>query len=200
MKDKVRRRFGCVFIIAGLLLVISSAVLLVYNLYTDRTAAKGIDNVLAQLSNGSEQTVQYGLYSSDMEMPIETVNGNDYIGRLSFPEYGLELPVLSEWSYPNLRLAPCRYSGSAYSDDMVIAGHNYSSFFGPLRNMRIGDRVVFTDVEGNAFEYEISDMQTLRPAAVEAMITGDWDLTLFTCTVGGRTRLALRCNRVSDNL
>lgn len=201
MKIKVRRRFGSVLIIAGLLLIISAAVLLVYNFYTDSTAAKGIDNVLTQLSNGNEQSSKPDyLLNTDMEMPIETVDNNDYIGRLTFPEYELELPVISDWSYPNLRLAPCRYSGSVYSDDMVIAGHNYSSFFGPLRNMKVGDRVVFTDTEGNIFEYEISDLQTLRPTAVENMITGDWDLTLFTCTVGGRTRLALRCDRVNDNL
>ena len=36
-------------------------------------------------------------------------------------------------------------------------------------------------------------METLMPTAVEEMESGDWDLTLFTCTVGGRTRVAVRC-------
>ena len=30
---------------------------------------------------------------------------------------------------------------------------------------------------------------------VEDMITGDWDLTLFTCTPGGQLRIAVRCLR-----
>ena len=28
------------------------------------------------------------------------------------------------------------------------------------------------------------------------MVTGDWDLTLFTCDEGGGRRVAVRCNRV----
>lgn len=199
MKVKVRRRFGTVLIIAGVLLIFSSAVLVLYNFYTDSKAAEGIDEILSQLPDGSEQSSQPDYISNpDMEMPVRTINDIDYIGKISFPQLGLELPVISEWSYPNLRLAPCRYSGSAYLDNMVIAGHNYNSFFGPLRNMEIGDEVVFTDAEGNVFEYEISDAQILKPTAVENMTTGDWDLTIFTCTIGGRTRLALRCDRVDD--
>lgn len=197
MKVKVRRSFGLVLIIAGLLLISSSAVLVSYNFYTDSKAAEGIDEILSQLPNESEQSAQPDYISNpDMEMPIKTIDNIDYIGKISFPGLELQLPVISEWSYPNLRRAPCRYSGSAYLDNMVIAGHNYTSFFGPLRNMEIGDEVVFTDADGNVFIYEVVDMQILLPTAVEKMIAGDWDLTIFTCTVGGRTRFTIRCNRV----
>lgn len=200
MKVKVRRRFGLILIATGLLLVFSSAVLVSYNFYTDRKAAQGIDKIVSQLpDSNSEQTAQSDYISNpNMEMPIKTIDGVDYIGKIFFPQLKLELPVISQWSYPNLRLAPCRYSGSVYLDNMVIAGHNYSSFFGPLGNMQIGDEVVFTDADGNIFKYEVSDVQILRPTAIENMTTGEWDLTLFTCTVGGRTRLALRCGRLDD--
>lgn len=200
MKVKVRRRFGLVLIIAGILFVFSSAVLASYNFYTDHKAAQGIDKIVSQLpDSNSEQTALPDYISNpDMEMPIKTIDGVDYIGKIIIPELKLELPVISQWSYPNLRLAPCCYSGSVYLDNMVIAGHNYRSFFGPLRNMKIGDEVVFTDADGNIFKYEVSDVQILRPTAIENMTTGEWDLTLFTCTVGGQTRLALRCDRLDD--
>lgn len=200
MKVKARRRFGLALIIAGLILISSAVGLVLYNLYTDSKAAEGIDKVLSQLTDSSEQSEQPDYIDNpDMEMPIKTIDNNDYIGKISFPRLVLELPVISEWSYPNLRIAPCRYSGSVYLDNMVIAGHNYSSFFGPLRNMEIGDEVVFTDSDGNVFKYEVSDIQVLRPTAVENMIMGDWDLTIFTCTIGGRTRLALRCDRIEGD-
>lgn len=200
MKVKARRRFGLALIIAGLILISSAVGLVLYNLYTDSKAAEGIDNILIQLPDSSEQSSQPDYIDNpDMEMPIKTIDGIDYIGKISFPRLELELPVISEWSYPNLRLAPCRYSGSVYLDNMVVAGHNYSSFFGPLRNMEIEDEVVFTDSDGNIFEYEVSDIQVLRPTAVENMITGEWDLTIFTCTIGGRTRLALRCDRIEED-
>lgn len=197
MKVKARRRFGLALIITGLILISSAVGLVLYNLYTDSKASEGIDQILSQLTDSSEQSEQPDYIDNpDMEMPIKTIDNNDYIGKISFPRLELELPVISEWSYPNLRVAPCRYSGSVYLDNMVIAGHNYSSFFGPLRNMEIGDEVIFTDSDGNVFKYEVSDIQVLRPTAVENMITGDWDLTIFTCTIGGRTRLALRCDRL----
>ena len=31
--------------------------------------------------------------------------------------------------------------------------------------------------------------------AIEEMVTGDWDLTLFTCTLSGQTRFTVRCIR-----
>ena len=33
---------------------------------------------------------------------------------------------------------------------------------------------------------------------VEEMITGDWDLTLFTCSTDGSTRCDIRCGPVGD--
>lgn len=201
VKAKVRRRFGLVLIIAGLLLIISSAVLVAYNFYTDSKAAEGIDEILSQLPNEveveqSSQSQPDYISNPYMEMPIKTINGIDYIGRLSIPNVDLELPIIHECTYPNLRIAPCRYNGSVYLDNMVIAGHNYSSTFGKIKQVSVGDSVVFTDIDGNVFNYEVVDMQILFPTAVENMIVGDWDLTLFTCTVGGRTRFTVRCDRV----
>ena len=107
----------------------------------------------------------------------------------------LELPVISEWDYDRLHVAPCRYSGSAYTDDLVICAHNYARHFSGIKGLHAGGKVRFTDVRGNEFLYEIADAEILEPAEVEEMVSGDWDLTLFTCTTGGQTRFALRCEK-----
>ena len=64
----------------------------------------------------------------------------------------------------------------------------------------MGAEVDFVDVEGTIWRYTVSDLETLAPTQVEDMVTkqegDDWDLTLFNCTPGGRTRYALRCVRV----
>ena len=88
-----------------------------------------------------------------------------------------------------------RYAGTAYASGFVLAGHNYSRHFGRLDRLCAGDAVTFTDVEGNAFPYRVAEVQILRPTDTEAMLSPEWDLTLFTCTPGGRTRLAVRCVR-----
>lgn len=39
------------------------------------------------------------------------------------------------------------------------------------------------------------EQEILEPDDEEAMTTGDWDLTLFTCTPGGQTRVTVRFQR-----
>ena len=130
--------------------------------------------------------------SPNMEMPVETINGIDFIGVLRIPALELELPIISEWNYPNLKAAPCRYSGSAYLNNMIICAHNYSSHFGKLKNLSEEDIATFTDMAGNVFIYKMVERETLNPTDIEEMEDGDWDLTLFTCTVGGKTRVTIR--------
>ena len=132
------------------------------------------------------------------EMTVKIVNGKPYIGVLSVPALGLELPIIQEWTYPNLRVAPCRYVGSVYSNDLVIAAHNYISHFGNLKRLQLGDSVTFTDMEGNKFHYEVEVLETLTPTAVEEMTAGNWDLSLFTCTIGGKLRVTVRCKLIGE--
>ena len=82
-----------------------------------------------------------------------------------------------------------------YLDTLAILGHNYPAHFKELKSLHLGDAVQFTDADGNVFSYTVSDFEQLRLDQVTDMISGDWDLTLFTCTVGGQLRLAVRCVR-----
>ena len=132
------------------------------------------------------------------EMAVKIVNGRPYIGVLSIPVLGLELPVIQEWNYPDLRIAPCRYVGSVYTDNLVIAAHNYISHFGNLKHLQPGDPIIFTDMEGNKFHYEVDLLETLEPTAVEEMTSGDWELSLFTCTIGGKLRVTVRCILIGE--
>lgn len=149
----------------------------------------------ATLAGGEEETPEH-LLNPEMEMPVEEIEGNGYIGLLEIPALGLSLPVMSQWSYPNLKLAPCRYSGSAYTGNFTIAGHNYSTHFGPIGGLNAGDSITLTDMQGNRFAYEVQVVETLEATAVEDMVGEGWDLTLFTCDVSGESRITVRCLRV----
>ena len=149
----------------------------------------------ATLAGGEEETPEH-LLNPEMEMPVEEIEGNGYIGLLEIPALELSLPVMSQWSYPNLKLAPCRYSGSAYTGNFTIAGHNYSTHFGPIGGLNAGDSITFTDMQGNRFAYEVQVVETLEATAVEDMVGEEWDLTLFTCDLSGESRITVRCLRV----
>ena len=133
---------------------------------------------------------------------ITELNGWDYIGYLSIPSIGLELPVMSQWSYAGLKIAPGRYSGSTYADNMVVCAHNYAKHFSPIKWLTEGAQVYFTDMDGMRWTYEVSYVENLQPTQIEEMTekteeSDEWDLTLFTCTTGGSARCAVRCVRTS---
>ena len=196
----------------GLLLLLAALGLTAYNLWRDAMASMSVDVVLERLtptlssrqselpplSSGEaleEAFVPDYVLNPEMAMPEETIDGQNYIGVLDIPALELSLPIISEWSYDALQTAPCRYSGSAYLDNLVIAGHNYRSHFASLPQLQPGDTVTFTDMDGNVFSYAVSSLETLSSYAISDMTSGDWDLTLFTCTVGGQSRLAIRCDQ-----
>lgn len=143
-----------------------------------------------------EEMIPDYILNPNMDMPEVVIDDVAYIGYLEIPALELELPVITETTYRYLNIAPCRYSGSAYLDDLVIGAHNYKGHFRYLKDLTYGDEVIFTDVDGNVFTYQIANMETLNPTQVEELTAGEWPLTLYTCTVGGRTRLIIRCEKI----
>ena len=216
-----RKQEGLLLITIGLLLIAAALFLVSYNLYDELRAEQSARQAVTQLDAylpaeaaleapsdsagdqeplvSDERTVipDYVL-SPNMEMPVETINGIDFIGVLRIPALELELPIISEWNYPNLKTAPCRYSGSAYLNNLIICGHNYTSHFGTLKNLWEGDIATFTDMDGNVFTYKMVERETLNPTDIEEMESGNWDLTLFTCTVGGQSRVTIRFELEED--
>ena len=131
-------------------------------------------------------------------MTVSEIDGYGYIGFVGIPALELELPVMADWSYPQLKIAPCRYTGTTFADDLVIMAHNYARHFGKLKDMQTGDVVTFTDMDGETVTYEVAALDVLQPTAIEEMTAGEYDLTLFTCTYGGKSRVTVRCDRADD--
>ena len=205
MKHKKK---GTWLMTGGLLLIAAALFLTCFNLWDERRATNSAGEALRELeavrpeeaeaTEPGEAEIPAYLLDPGREMPAVEVDGGRYIGVLEVPSLGLELPVMETWSYPNLRVAPCRYSGSAYQDDMIVAAHNYKTHFGQLKELRPGDEVRFTDTEGHVFRYAVAELETLGKYDVEEMTSGDWDLTLFTCTYGGQSRVTVRCLRTAE--
>lgn len=202
-----------ILILGGLLLIAAALCLTAYNLWDDQRAGRAAQQTLEQMAQAApepqppepdaEPAVSAPLpelpdyiLDPEMEMPTVDINGTAYIGTLEIPALELTLPVVSQWSDQALKLAPCRYTGSAYLDDLIIAGHNYKRHFARLGELNVGDKVLFTDADSNLFSYQVSKLEQLAGTAVDEMEAGDWDLTLFTCTIGGKARVTVRCERV----
>ena len=210
MSKKKKNWIGKIFTITGLLLFAAALALSVYNLWDGYRAEQSREKLLEEYRDKSQNISDEGEQAEEsdgqipdyqlnpeMEMPeitLEDLDGAACIGVLEIPEIDLKLPVLSEWSYPLLKKAPCRYSGSAYLDNLVIAAHNYRTHFGKLKELETGDEVIFTDAAGNRFEYKVAVVEALTPQSVEDMTSGEWALSLFTCTLDGKNRVTVRCD------
>ena len=140
---------------------------------------------------------------SMIEMDTEVVEEVPYIGIIEIPSAGLKLPVSYNWDYGLLSVSPCRYKGSYLTDDMVICAHDYGSHFRAIRSLGIGESVFFTAMTGERIKYIVSNIETVQPTDIDKMIVNTsegseshlWDLTLFTCNIGGQTRCAVRLER-----
>lgn len=206
---QMKRNKNCSsFLIAGGLILWAAAFLLTaYNIFdahrAERAAQTALNDFISAIAKNeslsTEDEIPDYVRYPDMEMPVLEVDGQKYIGVLSLPSIEVELPVISSWDYEKLKLAPCRYAGSAYKDTMVVAAHNYPSHFGKLEKLSIGDTVIFTDTDGNEFQYQVADFEWLPADAKEDMLTGEWDFTMFTCTTSGQKRLTVRCMRIQES-
>lgn len=196
----MNKKRGTGMIRAGLLILTAALLLILYNIYLEGKARESTLEAVAFMETvipEEKETVNVPetLPQVIKEMPEVEINGQNYIGTLEIPTLELTLGIISHWNEERLQIAPCRYAGSAYTDDLVIAAHNYHSHFGKLKELQPGDGVLFTDTEGKTVEYYVVIQEILMPEDVEEMTDGRYDLTLFTCTYGGKSRVTVRCDR-----
>ncbi len=189
----MKKKIGIAFMISGLVFILFASALLLYNNYESKLAeerSKALMNSIADSVNQNQTQVD----PFDEEMKVVEIDGYGYIGYLSVPALNRNLPVMSEWDYTRLKIAPCRYYGSTKTDNLVIAAHNYKSHFGYIGKLEHGDAVMFTDMDGNKKTYTVTSVEELKPTDTDKVKdTGD-DLILYTCTYRGASRIVVRCS------
>lgn len=209
-----RNILSITFTFLGIAMVISALVLVGYNFYESKQAETISKTILQQIiekipetPEKTEAELDYVSKQNDksnsqnannqcVTMPTINVYNYEYIGYIEIPGLGLSLPVINNSNQFNLNIAPCRFYGSAYLDNMVIGAHNFSSHFGNIDSLSFGESVIFTDVDGNVFNYEVADIELLKPYQSEYLCNSEWDLSLYTCTISGRERVTVRCERI----
>ena len=203
----MKKIFGILCMVIGAVLMTLALSLFISNQKEDRRAAEAAQETLVtlveQIEEQHEETVSGNLqlpqgnngHSLQIQMSTMEVEGNTYVGFLSLPALGMELPIMADWNYELLQLAPCLYSGTTFTNDMVLMAHNFQSHFGRINELQLGDEIIFTDVTGGRLRYEVVAKDVLASTDVEEMIEGAYDLTLFTCTYGGKHRITVYCNQ-----
>ena len=201
------KKFGILFFAVGAVLIILALSLLWYNQNEDAEVGEVTESLLQEVQsvivqNQVQDAVQTQPEDTESETTEENlttfINGYEYLGVISIPALELVLPILQDWSYSNLNLAPCRHFGSIAEDNLVIAAHNYTSHFGKLSKLVVGDTLSITDMTGQEYFYTVAMMKTMEATAVEEVPNSGYDLVLYTCTISGQGRQGVFCNRVSE--
>lgn len=210
------RKAGIALIILGFILLLGSAGLLIHNQREDAMAGKAageqlsllVEQIRVQKEESQPPTAtpeeEDALIQELTPLPTteETeilmdeiqVDGKGYIGYISFPTLELDLPVMSHWTVEKLYTSPCHYFGSVQEGNLVIMAHNYSRHFGRITELRSGDPVYFINAFGEPFFYQVEFQEILPSNCIPQLTSGEFDLTLFTCTYGGANRITVRCN------
>lgn len=197
------KKLGIAIVAMGAVLIVSALLLLLYNRREDARAGQEAESLLANVeaaipSNDAKDKEPPSQEELTPEMPVVMLSDYEYVGYLTIPSLGLKLPVMADSDYARLRLAPCRQFGSSRTDDLVIAAHNYENHFGRLKELSEGDTVTFTDMEGIVNTYAVEKLETLDPEEVDAVQNSGYDLVLYTCTKGGKSRVTVFCDRSAE--
>lgn len=188
--------------LVGAILVLCGLGLVLWNIKENYRAGIDSERIMQELvpiitMNGEaarEAEPESGIETVDYEMPVKEVNGRPYIGVLMIPDLKMEVPIQQKWDARGLEISPCRYSGDVVTRDMVICGHNYNNHFGRLQNLQEGAEVYLVTMKGTVLNYRVAAVENLKATDIVGMKESPYDLTLFTCTIGGATRITVRCN------
>lgn len=211
----MKRRIGIALMLFGALLLAAALALAAFNASEENEAEKASSEYLERLiaaipespaiPNGSDTPSDVETDTSDDRegsmskpeyadnMAVIELDGYEFVGYISIPKLGIQLPVMSETEGKLLKLSPCRFSGSPMAGNLVIGAHNYSRHFGSIDELSQGDSVIFADMEGGLWRYRVVFVEILDPNSVEYLTDGEYPLTLYTCVYGGKQRVTVRC-------
>lgn len=188
-----------IFKVLGILCIFMALSLSLYNSYLSQKAQGLSQEVVRTLKSTESLAEDLKGEESDLTLPLKEIDGVDFIGRLLIPSLDKDLPVAADYDEEILANYPVRYRGQTYKDPLVIMAHNYRSHFGGLRNLSLGDQIIFIDALGRKIYYELEIIEVVDGNDLEYMVNTDYDLTLFTCTLERSTRFTLRAKKVDKH-
>ena len=122
---------------------------------------------------------------------------------LKIPKINIEYPVLSATSDALLFVSLNKYWGPQPNEvgNYCIVGHYYENgkMFGKLHKLKNGDKAELTDLSGNTLKYQVYNKYVVEPTdtrCTSQLTDGRKEITLITCTNGGKQRLVVKLRQV----
>jgi sortase A len=122
-------------------------------------------------------------------LPLPPIAEGDAIGELRIPRIDLEKVIVAGVSVPDLKKGPGHFPQTPMPGELgnaAIAGHRttYGGPFLQLDEVEVGDEIVWVNLFGQEFVYQVTGSEIVKPSQGEVINTLDpakATLTLVTC-------------------
>lgn len=115
-------------------------------------------------------------------------NENIFLGNLIIPKINLEYTIFNNFDEELLKISICKFFGTNLQEEgnICLVGHNYDDerFFGKIKNLEIGDKIIIEDLNGENYVYIVNDIFETSPddiSCIEYEEKYKKELTLVTC-------------------
>lgn len=129
---------------------------------------------------------------SDPAMPVWQLQGEDFLGLVEVPSFGVTLPIHSLWEDSRLSSYPCRYWGSIYDGTLILGGSSNAGQFDFCEKLDLGEKIIITDMQGTEFSCAVERIDRAKALDYEMLSEGGYPLTLFSGTAAGNY-IVIRC-------
>ena len=179
--------------LAGIcLLVVAGAAFLVWQWSIDASqqrAASYVHTIRALIPEPRSAALEE---RRDNNMSALCIEGTNFVGILEMPAYGAALPVCADWG--GISKYPCRLGGSVYDRTIQIGATTQKGQYDFYREISVGDAVYFTDMEGNRFAYQVTDIRYEHHADQTTLQQVEASLTIFIKNIYGFENVVVYCN------
>ena len=159
----------------------------------------------AQIAEEFEQKLEENKGKQKSKEKIELkYQGYNVIGLIEIPKINLKYPILEKTTKATMRTSISRFSGGEINSlgNVSLAGHNnYSgTMFGNNKKLKLNDKILLTDLNGQKIEYVIYNIFITNPDDVSVLETKDEtirEVTLITCKNGRSERLIIQARENS---
>lgn len=158
---------------------------------------------------GREGAAGSGSGAADTSAPdgaspfLETANlsGYEVTGILQVADLNQSWPIIASGDAAATAKIPSIYGGNPASGDLVIADSAGNQQFAELKNLPDGSKVVFTDISGREYRYQLATVETV-PSKKQAAISRHrerWDAAIITPNFSGRSQIVIRLVKAENN-
>ncbi len=217
------KKYGKVLTVILVIVVIAIFIVLGfwgYDIYQKYYTNKDLNEAVDEFNNrviAMRNTVDENLTTNDIDIQInineiqntsnsggnsniakQTYKGFTVVGKIEIPAIKANYPVLDRTSPASMKASVGVLYGVGLNKigNTVIAGHNYrnGTFFSNNKNLKLGDIIYITDLEGVTVKYTIYNIYTTTSSDFEYAnrdTAGKREISLTTCTDDVNARLVI---------